>query len=78
MPIEPRLYQKYTGKVPGEAMNRFGESLARDAARRSRENSSDRPAPGMIRFLGISMRTRMLISVIASLAVLIGLLLGLI
>jgi hypothetical protein len=33
MPIDPRLYQKYTGKMPGEAMTRYGESLAKQSAR---------------------------------------------
>lgn len=37
MPIEPRLYQKYTGKMPGEAMARMGESLAQSAAEKSNE-----------------------------------------
>lgn len=39
MPIDPRLYHKYTGKMPGEAMNRLGDSLAESAAERSREAS---------------------------------------
>ena len=38
MPIEPRLYQKYTGKLPGAAMNRMGEALAESAAEKSRES----------------------------------------
>jgi hypothetical protein len=37
LPIEPRLYQKYTGKMPGEAMSRMGESLAQSAAEKSNE-----------------------------------------
>ena len=33
MTIDPKLFKKYTGKMPGEAMNRFGESLAKQAAK---------------------------------------------
>jgi len=38
LPIEPRLYQKYTGKLPGAAMSAMGESLAQSAAQKSRES----------------------------------------
>lgn len=33
MAIDPKLYKKYTGRLPGEAMNRMGESLARSSAK---------------------------------------------
>ncbi len=39
MPIDPRLYHKYSGKMPGEAMSRLGESLAESVAKKSRESS---------------------------------------
>lgn len=32
MAIDPKLYKKYTGKMPGEAMTRMGESLAQQSA----------------------------------------------
>jgi uncharacterized membrane protein len=38
--IDPKLFKKYTGRMPGEAMNRFGESLAREAAKGPRGDTS--------------------------------------
>jgi hypothetical protein len=40
MPIDPRLYQKYSGKMPGEAMTRYGQSLAKQASRGPSESVS--------------------------------------
>lgn len=40
MTIDPKLFKKYTGKMPGEAMNRFGESLAEEAAKGPRGDTS--------------------------------------
>jgi len=33
MAIDPKLYEKYTGKRPGDAMTRMGQSLAKQSAR---------------------------------------------
>ena len=33
MTIDPKLFEKYTGRRPGDAMNRLGESLAKQSAR---------------------------------------------
>jgi hypothetical protein len=42
MTIDPRLYEKYTGKRPGDAMNKLGAALAQNAARKSqRETEKD-------------------------------------
>lgn len=40
MAIDPRLFKKYTGRLPGEAMNRMGESLARQRPRGTVERQS--------------------------------------
>ena len=40
MTIDPRLYKKYTGKSPGEAMTRLGQSLAQQSARQSAGDTS--------------------------------------
>lgn len=40
MPIDPRLYRKYTGKMPGEAMNRYGEALAQSAKEKSESKAA--------------------------------------
>jgi hypothetical protein len=32
--IDPKLYEKYTGKRPGDAMNRLGRALAQNEARK--------------------------------------------
>lgn len=40
MAIDPKLFKKYTGRLPGEAMNRMGESLARQHPRGSVERAS--------------------------------------
>ena len=71
MPIDPRLYQKYSGKMPGEAMNRFGESLARSAAEKSAESMR-----GPRSLFATWYKWRLWASLIGSLVVLIGLLLG--
>ncbi|MCC6660622.1 MAG: hypothetical protein IT437_07020 [Phycisphaerales bacterium] len=36
MTIDRDLYRKVTGRIPGEAANRMGDSLARAAAERAR------------------------------------------
>ena len=54
MPIDPRLYQKYTGKMPGGAMNRYAESLAKQSAR---------GGPGDTSFLGALGRGRWFLKV---------------
>jgi hypothetical protein len=33
--IDPKLYKKYTGRLPGEATTRMGEALAQSSARKS-------------------------------------------
>ena len=40
MTIDPKLFKKYTGKMPGEAMNRLGQSLAKQSARDSADDTS--------------------------------------
>jgi hypothetical protein len=48
MTIDPRLYEKYTGKRPGDAMNRLGEALAQNVAKKQ----ADRDRLERTRLLG--------------------------
>lgn len=43
MTIDPRLYEKVTGRMPGDAQKAYGEALAKNSARGrgSRGRSSD-------------------------------------
>ena len=36
MPIDPDLYEKVTGRTPGDAQRRLGESLASNVKRKAR------------------------------------------
>lgn len=72
MPIEPRLYQKYSGKMPGEAMSRLGESLAESAGKKSVESVRGPRETAFITWY----KWRLWASVIGSILVLIGLALG--
>jgi hypothetical protein len=74
MPIEPRLYQKYTGKMPGEAMGRMGESLAESAGKKSAESMRGPRASAFMTWY----KWRLIASVIGSIVLLIGVALGLI
>ena len=40
MTIDPKLYEKYTGKRPGDAMSKLGQTLAQDSARRPAGDTS--------------------------------------
>lgn len=60
MAIDPKLYKKYTGKMPGEAMTRMGESLARQSGREPADRLS---------FLGAVGRGRRRVAVIGGLIV---------
>lgn len=75
MTIDRRLYQKCTGKLPGEAMTRYGESLAKSAAQKSRRGDSEGGST-FLRAMGLSFKVRMLISIVGSLAVFIFVLLA--
>ncbi len=43
MTIDPRLYEKVTGRMPGDAQKAYGEALAKNAARKS-QRTADREA----------------------------------
>ncbi len=77
MSIDRRLYQKYTGKLPGEAMNRFGESLAKSAGEQSRRGA-DAGGSTFARALRLNFKIRLALSVAASIAALIAILFGLV
>lgn len=40
MTIDPKLFKKYTGRLPGEAMNRMGGLLAKEATKGPRGDIS--------------------------------------
>lgn len=63
MTIDPNLYKKYTGRMPGEAMSRLGESLAQDSKKERGGDTS---------MFGAVMRGRMILRLIIAVAVLIA------
>jgi hypothetical protein len=69
MAIDPGLYKKYTGRTPGDAMIRMGESLAQDA---KKERGGDTSTLGAVvrgrKILRIIIAIGVLIAVIAVLA----------
>jgi len=69
MTIDPRLYQKVTGRMPGEAMNRMGESLAKSARPKSPGHQSGDYTGLEGGILGAA-KMRWLFSIIGSLVVL--------
>jgi hypothetical protein len=40
MAIDPKLYEKYTGKRPGDALTRMGQSLAQSGGKGSAGDTS--------------------------------------
>jgi hypothetical protein len=64
MAIDPGLYKKYTGRTPGDAMIRMGESLAQDARRERGGDTST---------LGAIVRGRKIMRLVIALGVLVAL-----
>ncbi len=62
MTIDPKLFEKYTGRRPGEAMNEYGKSLAGAGPRSGGDTS----------FLGSIYRGRMILRLIVAIVVLVG------
>jgi hypothetical protein len=65
MAIDPKLYEKYTGKRPGDAMTRMGQSLVRQSARGPAGDTS---------VLGSIARGRWYLRIAAAILTLIGVL----
>jgi hypothetical protein len=62
MTIDPKLYTKYTGRVPGDSMTRYGESLAKRAAK---------GPPGDTSFFGALYRGRRILRVVLAVVALV-------
>ncbi len=75
MTIDPRLYEKVTGRMPGDAQKAYGEALAKSARSKSKTRAQAERSFSD-RYVSASFKWHWWASIIGSIVVIVAVILG--